>query len=181
MGTSECREEGKVTQVLKEVLPPPGSLSRFLRDKSVILPLQACCKQYSLSQTTQDQPATQGALPAQHKAAPHPPPCAHTQLPTCVSPESDLALALWTNNRFGFSRLDLGFLCVFFHVSASVFLSEQPGPYFLPLMSPQPMSPELSDGQWDSMPGHPPPRPPHSSSGNRPSPPQLHLQAHSLL
>lgn len=112
---------------------------------------------------------------------PPPPPHAHTKLPTCVSPESDLALALWTRNRFGFSRLDLGFLCVFFHVSPSVFLSERLGPYFLTLMSPQPMFPELSDEQWDSMPGHPPPSHLHSSSGNRPSPPQLHLQAHSLL
>ena len=103
MGTSERREEGKVAQVLKEALPPPGSLPRFLQDKSVIPPLQACCNQYSLSQTTQGHAYNTRGSHSPVQGSPHPPPRAHTQVPTCVSPESDLALDLWTHNRFGFS------------------------------------------------------------------------------
>ena len=74
MGTSECREEGKVAQVLKEVLPPPGSLPRFLRDKSVTLQLQACCNQYSLSQTTQDHAYNTRSSPTPAQGSPHPHP-----------------------------------------------------------------------------------------------------------
>lgn len=64
-----------------------------------------------------------------------------------MPPEPDPGLALWTTNRYGFSRLDFWLsLSLFVSLLLCVSLSERPCLYSLALTTPQPESPRLSGG-----------------------------------